>query len=255
MGRSHPPWRLGPFPLRPFPLGTFSRLGRGAGSACARRRRDEAVPLRPRLHGHQVAVGTHEYGYSQYSPSPLHGHQVAVGTHEYGYSQYSPSPLRGHQVAVGIHSTFEYGYSEYSPSPLRSAECAQSAHVSTRVLTVLPNTRPRVAAVEAAVRTSAPGPAGLQWAHPRLVAHIGTGTAWAHPLAGLRASAPALAHPTAHIGTGTALGSPPRRPAHIRTGTGPPDCPHRHRECDATAQQNVLQQRAPVATASLRECP
>jgi hypothetical protein len=47
----------------------------------------------------------------------------------------------------------------------------------TRVLTVLPNTRPRVAAV----RTSAPGPAGLRWAHPRLVAHIGTGTALGSP--------------------------------------------------------------------------
>ncbi len=84
LGRSH----LGPFPLRPmptaligsatrphshfgafplrsipasahshlgaFPLGTFSRYGRGAGSARARRRRDEAVPLRPRLHGRKV---------------------------------------------------------------------------------------------------------------------------------------------------------------------------------------------------------
>ena len=93
------------------------------------------------------------------------------------------------------------------------------------------------------MRTSAPGPAGLHWAHPRLVAHIGTGTAWAHPRL------------VAQIGTGTALGSPPRRPSRIRTGTGPPDCAHRHRECDATAQQNVLQQRAPVATASLREYP
>ena len=121
-------------------------------------------------------------------------------------------------------------YSHFGAFPLRSIPASAhshfgafpSAHVSTRVLTVLPNTRPRVAAV----CTSALGPAGLHWAHPRLVAHIGTGTA---------------------------LGSPPT--AHIGTGTGPPDCPHRHRECDSTAQQNVLQQRAPVATASLREYP
>ena len=92
--------------LGAFPLGTFSRLGRGAGSARARRRRDEAVPLRPRLRGHQVAVGAHEYGYSRYSPSPLHGRQVRThSTHEYGYSRYSPSPLHGHQVAAGTRGT------------------------------------------------------------------------------------------------------------------------------------------------------
>ena len=61
-------FRFGAFPLRSmpasahshlgaFPLGAFFRLGRGADSARARRRRDEAVPLRPRLHGRQVAVG------------------------------------------------------------------------------------------------------------------------------------------------------------------------------------------------------
>jgi hypothetical protein len=190
-------------------------------------------------------------------------------------------------------------HSHFGAFPLRSIPASAhshfgafpSAHVSTRVLTVLPNTRPRVAAVRTSapgpaglhwahprlptsapgpaglhwahprLPTSAPGPAGLHWAHPRLVAHIGTGTAWAHPRL------------VAHIGTGTrrtalgspptsrphrhrdCMGSPPRRPSCIRTGTGPPDCPHRHRECDATAQQNVLQQRAPVATASLREYP
>jgi hypothetical protein len=58
-------FRFGAFPLRSmpasahshlgaFPLGAVSRLGRGADSARARRRRDEAVPLRPRLRGRKV---------------------------------------------------------------------------------------------------------------------------------------------------------------------------------------------------------
>jgi hypothetical protein len=86
LGRSHPPWRLGSFPLRP-------RSGQCACATAARR---------------------------------------------------SGSTSTTSSRPQGTHSTHEYGYSEYSPSPLRSAECAQSAHVSTRVLTVLPNTRPRV---------------------------------------------------------------------------------------------------------------
>ena len=130
----------------------FSRLGRGADSARARRRRDEAVPLRPRLHGRKVLTA---------------------------------------RMSTGTQST------HITPEVPRVPSEYPRLHAGTPLL---PNPRPRVAAV----RTSAPGPAGLHWAHPRLVAHTGTGTAWAHPLAGLPASAPALAHPTAHIGTGSA---------------------------------------------------
>jgi hypothetical protein len=115
----------------------FSRLGRGADSARARRRRDEAVPLRPRLHGRKVLTA---------------------------------------RMSTGTQST------HITPEVPRVPSEYPRLHAGTPLL---PNPRPRVAAV----RTSAPGPAGLHWAHP---------------LAGLPASAPALAHPTAHIGTGSA---------------------------------------------------
>jgi hypothetical protein len=104
---------FGAFPLRSipasahshlgaFPLGTFSRLGRG-------RRRDEAVPLRPRLRGRKVLTALMSTGTQSThitpevrrvsSECPL----VHAGTHS--SPEYAASRSRGAHIGTGTRWT------------------------------------------------------------------------------------------------------------------------------------------------------